>query len=136
MHSRSAIPVIVITLSMVACNSTAIPRLSTGPAQPATSSPITSPVTGSDDPGLPIPSRSPASITGWQDAGELNEPRNTANVVVVGTGEVLVVGSDFQTSWLSACGAATNGSDSVEIGDPRTQIWDSAASLSSPRSRR
>ena len=39
----------------------------------------------------------------WLDAGELGEARNATNVVVLGTGEVLVVGSDYQTSWQTAC---------------------------------
>lgn len=133
MHSRASIPVMIFTLSLVACSSAPIPIPSTGPAQTAAPSLIASPVKASDDPGLPAPTRSAAPIPGWQDAGELNEARNATNVVVVGTGEVLVVGSDYQTSWQSACGAATNGSDSVEIGDPGTRIWDFAASLSSPR---
>jgi N-acetylneuraminic acid mutarotase len=69
----------------------------------------------------------------WVAAGKLREARNATNVVVVGTDQVLVVGSDYQTSWLSACGAATEGSDSVEIGDPVTKKWAKTASLPSPR---
>ena len=69
----------------------------------------------------------------WLDAGNLREARNATNVVVLSTGEVLVVGSDYLTSWQSACGAATNGSDSVEIGDPETGTWEKTASLTSPR---
>jgi N-acetylneuraminic acid mutarotase len=69
----------------------------------------------------------------WLHAGDLIEPRNATNAVVVGTGQVLVVGSDYQTSWLSACGASTDGSDSVEIGDPATGIWEKTTSLSSLR---
>jgi N-acetylneuraminic acid mutarotase len=69
----------------------------------------------------------------WLDAGNLREARNATNVVVLGTGEVLVVGSDYLTSWQSACGAATNGSDSVEIGDPESGTWERTAGLTSPR---
>jgi N-acetylneuraminic acid mutarotase len=69
----------------------------------------------------------------WLHAGDLIQPRNATNVVVVGTGEVLVVGSDYQTSWLSACGASTDGSDSVEIGDPVAGVWEKTSSLPSLR---
>jgi N-acetylneuraminic acid mutarotase len=75
----------------------------------------------------------PGHTASWLDAGKLREARNATNVVLVGTHEVLVVGSDYQTSWLSACGAATNGSDSVEIGDPVAKKWGKTASLPSPR---
>ena len=63
----------------------------------------------------------------------LQEARNATNVVVVGADDVLVVGSDYETSWLSACGAATNGSNLVEIGDPIVKKWAKTASLPSPR---
>jgi len=69
----------------------------------------------------------------WLHAGDLVEPRNATSVVVVGTGEVLVVGSDYQTSWLSSCGASTDGSDSVEIGDPVAGVWEKTSSLPSRR---
>jgi hypothetical protein len=69
----------------------------------------------------------------WLTAGELQEPRNATNVVVLGTGRVLVVGSDYGTSWGSTCGASTNGSDSVEIGDPLTGVWKETTSLASLR---
>ena len=46
---------------------------------------------------------------------------------MVGTGEVLVVGSD------NVCYPATSGSDSVEIGDPQTGVWEKVASLPSRR---
>jgi N-acetylneuraminic acid mutarotase len=66
-------------------------------------------------------------------AGDLREARNATSVVIVGTDDVLVVGSDYETSWLSACGAATGGSDSVEIGDPAARKWRKTASLPTPR---
>lgn len=47
--------------------------------------------------------------------------------MLLGTGEVLVVGSD------NICMPATGGSDSVEIGDPQTSVWDMTTSLRSPR---
>jgi len=49
--------------------------------------------------------------------------------VTLRTGEVLVVGSDYLTTWQSACGASTDGSDSVEIGNPLTGAWKTATSL-------
>jgi len=69
----------------------------------------------------------------WLDAGELREARNATHAVVLGTGEVLIVGSDWETSWLSSCGASTDGSDSVEIGDPQTGVWEKTTSLPSLR---
>lgn len=69
----------------------------------------------------------------WLDAGDLNEARNATHAVLVGTDEVLVVGSDYLTSWLSACGASTNGSDSVELGDPTTGAWEKTTGLPSLR---
>jgi N-acetylneuraminic acid mutarotase len=59
----------------------------------------------------------------WLDAGDLREARNAAHVVVVGTNQMLIVGSDW------SCGASTNGSDSVEIGDPVTGVWEKTTSL-------
>ena len=44
-----------------------------------------------------------------------------------------MVGSDYLTSWLSACGASTDGSDSVELGDPTTGVWEKTTSLPSLR---
>ncbi len=85
---------------------------------------------------IPSPSTSvePTSGVGeWLPAGTLVEPRDATSVVVLGNGEVLIVGSDYQTSWLSACGASTNGSDSVEIGDPSTGTWEKTTSLPSLR---
>jgi N-acetylneuraminic acid mutarotase len=69
----------------------------------------------------------------WLDAGHLIEPRDATHAVAVGGGEILVVGSDYLTSWLSACGASTNGSDSVELGDPTTGVWEKTTSLPSLR---
>lgn len=69
----------------------------------------------------------------WLDAGDLNEARNATHAVLVGTGEVLVVGSDYMTSWLSACGASTDGSDSVELGDPTAGVWETTTGLPSLR---
>ncbi len=66
-------------------------------------------------------------------AGDLVEARDATNVVVVGRDEVLVVGSDYETTWQSACGAATNGSDSVEIGDALATHWERTSSLKSKR---
>jgi N-acetylneuraminic acid mutarotase len=81
----------------------------------------------------PIASVATSAAAVWLPAGDLVEPRNATNVVAVGTGEVLVVGSDYLTSWESACGASTNGSDSVELGDPVTGAWESTTSLPSLR---
>jgi hypothetical protein len=69
----------------------------------------------------------------WLDAGHLREPRNATHVVIVGKGKVLVVGSDYETSWLSARGASTDGSDSVEVGDPKTGKWEKTTKVPSLR---
>ena len=82
------------------------------------------------------PSSSPpaaARDARWLRAGDLQEARNATSVVIVGTDDVLVVGSDYETSWQSACGAATGGSDSVEIGDRAATRWRKTASLPTPR---
>jgi hypothetical protein len=114
------------------------PRTSPSSELPAVSS-SASPSMGPATAPSPSPATSAAadpsgqSGTRWVKAGRLNEARNAANVVVLGGGKVLVVGSDYQTSWLSACGAATSGSDSVEIGDPDMTSWDVTAGLRTPR---
>lgn len=126
---------LLVCLTLGACDRAAVPSAS-APPSPLTPLPTTSPDPGSTQFGSPVPSQSPApsdEAGGWHTAGHLQEARNATNVVVVGTGDVLVVGSDYQTSWLSACGAATNGSDSVEIGDPSAQTWEKTDSLSAPR---
>ncbi len=105
--------------------------------QPATSSHSAGPpASGGHQP----PSTSPASSIDaaadpsvWVDAGTLHEPRNATSAVALGNGKVLLVGSDFQTSWLASCGASTDGSDSVEIGDPLTGEWSATARLPSLR---
>jgi hypothetical protein len=99
------------------------------PSQAPNGAPSSSaPVTPSGGP-TPVESAAPpVSPAVWVAAGDLVEPRNAAHVVVLGTGEVLVVGSDWAN-----CGAATDGSDSVEIGDPKQGTWQKTASLASPR---
>ena len=97
----------------------------------AACSPAASPVPRSTPIDTPIATPTEAAV--WLDAGELVEPRSAAHVVLLGTGDVLVVGSDWMTSWLATCGTATAGSDSAEIGDPLTGTWTKTASLPSRR---
>jgi len=115
---------IVVALLAAACTS------STSPAPVTTPRPSGPP---SSAQASAVPSETADQAAVWLPAGDLVEPRNATNAVVVGTGQVLVVGSDYQTSWLSACGASTDGSDSVEIGDPATGIWEKTTGLSSLR---
>lgn len=126
----------IASIAFVGCGT------STAPANPSSSvATDASPATGSPIPTAPIRSEPPASSSlapvaadgAWLGAGELRQARNAANVVVLGSGKVLVVGSDYQTSWLSACGAATSGSDSVEIGDPLKSVWTKTTKLPTPR---
>jgi N-acetylneuraminic acid mutarotase len=98
---------------------------------------------GSPAPSTPAPLTPPPSISSsappteraatWLDAGDLNEARNATHAVLVGADDILVVGSDYLTSWLSACGASTNGSDSVELGDPTSGVWKKTTALRSLR---
>ncbi len=127
---------IIASLMLLACDSAVLPNGSATPTQPSPA-----PSTASAAPA-PSPSSSPtpsgsvtpaAKAAVWLDAGDLREPRNATNVVVVGTSKVLVVGSDYETSWRSACGASTDGSDAVEIGDPETGVWETTANLPSLR---
>jgi N-acetylneuraminic acid mutarotase len=126
---------LVVAMILGACSTPPTPAATSSPSgqhAPSTASPTLS----TSQPVPPTPSDSlvpTAKAAVWLDAGNLREARNTANVVVVGTGEVLVVGSDYLTTWQTACGAATNGSDSVEIGDPKARTWERTAGLSSPR---
>lgn len=124
---------ILVGLFLVGCNSAVVPSPSAAPAQPSRStSTIATPSSGSGQSLTPTPSRSaapPSKPAVWLDAGRLHEPRDATHVVVVGKGEVLVVGSDYMTSWMSACGASTNGSDSVEIGNPQTGVWKTTTKL-------
>jgi N-acetylneuraminic acid mutarotase len=126
---------LVVALILGACSTAPVPTATSSPSgQPAPS--MASPTLSTSQPGSPIPSESlapTAKAAVWLDAGNLREARNATNVVVLGSGEVMVVGSDYLTSWQSACGAATNGSDSVEIGDPGTRTWEKTAGLTSPR---
>lgn len=102
-------------------------------AAPSTQGPSTPPPIATTRPPSTGPSVAPEGGPIWLDAGDLIEARNATNAVLVGNGEVLVVGSDYLTSWLSACGASTDGSDSVEIGDPMTGVWERTTSLRSLR---
>ena len=124
------IPVLGITVSLalVGCGSAVGPKASSSPTQPAASTPTAS---ASGQSGAPSPSKSvaPAHAAAWLHVGDLREPRNAAHVVPVGTGQVLVVGSD------NICFPATGGSDSVEFGDPQTGVWEKTASLPTPRER-
>jgi N-acetylneuraminic acid mutarotase len=133
---------LVAAIGMIASISIAGCGTATVPASPSSSiATDASPPTGSPVPTAPSRSAPPASSTptsvaanaAWLGAGKLREARNAANVVVLGSGKVLIVGSDYQTSWLSACGAATNGSDSVEIGDPLKSVWSKTTNLPTPR---
>src|SRR5437773_5465037 len=90
---------ILVSLFLVGCNSAVVPSPSSTPAQPTGSNPTAStPSSASGQSLAPTPSRSAAAPPGkpavWLDAGHLREPRNATHVVVVGKGEVLVVGSD------------------------------------------
>lgn len=119
--SRAA-PQVIVGLLVAACSSTASPApvMTPTPSGPTASAPASV-----------APTRVEAAV--WLDAGDLVEPRNAANVVMVRTGEVLVVGSDWMTTWLATCGTATSGSDSVEIGDPQAGVWEKTTSLPSRR---
>jgi hypothetical protein len=123
--------VILVSISFVGCAAT-VDRASSPP--PATASATVA--APSPTPGVTLgsPSPLPTSIVSssegsWLPAGELGEARWLTHVVRVGAGMVLVVGSD------NVCMPATGGSDSVELGDPRTGTWKSAASLRTPRER-
>jgi Galactose oxidase, central domain/Kelch motif len=124
---------LIVSISLVGCGRSVAP----------TPSSISDPSTGSRPTAVAASGRSaapsqaesvpPSQAATWLHAGDLREPRNATHAVVLGTGEVLVVGSDYLTSWLSACGASTNGSDSVEIGDPEAGNWDETSRLPSLR---
>jgi N-acetylneuraminic acid mutarotase len=122
---------IITSLSLLGCGSVVAPEQSSTPTQlPAPPSASPSPTAGHSSSPTPSPSIAPSAQAGaWLDAGELHEPRNATNVVLVGRGEVLVVGSDYETSWRSACGASTDGSDAVEIGGPGAGVWKKTTSL-------
>lgn len=125
---------IIVSLSFAGCNSAVVPSASSIPGQPTPSASNAASAPGPSVPPSPTDSVAPAPDAGeWVLAGELREPRNATNVVVVGAGKVLVVGSDYETSWLSACGASTDGSDSVEVGDPEAGVWEGTTSLPSLR---
>ncbi len=133
--ARLSITVFVLTLIGCAPAASQIPsavaQASPNPtSSPSRSAPIATPTPTAQAVASVAPTGHPAA---WVSAGKLREARNATNVVVIGTHNVLVVGSDYETSWLSACGAATEGSDSVEIGDPVTKKWGKTASLPSPR---
>ena len=123
-----AIGVTVSLLSLVGCDRAVVP--SPGSVQPS-QSPSTSPAPASPPPSVapsPIGSVEPSAVAAkWLLLGELREGRNATHAVALGTGEVLVVGSD------NVCAPATAGSDSVEIGQPETGVWEMTASLPRPR---
>lgn len=123
---------IVVSLLVSACASATSQTPITPPGPSSLPAPTPAPPTSS--PSAVSPSDAPPERAAmWLDAGDLNEARNATHAVLVGTGEVLVVGSDYLTSWLSACGASTDGSDSVELGDPATGVWEKATDLPSLR---
>jgi N-acetylneuraminic acid mutarotase len=117
---------IAVSLLVAACGSTASRTPITTPRASGSPAPATPAVASASASPSVAPTAEPAV---WLDAGELLEPRNATNVVVLGTGEVMVVGSDYETSWGTACGASTDGSDSVEIGDPQTGVWKATTNL-------
>jgi N-acetylneuraminic acid mutarotase len=128
---------IIVSLSFLGCATSVVPLASSAPVRTAGSNPTEpAPASVAGQPGGPSPSRAvpaPSDAAVWLGPGSLREARNATNVVLLGTGELLVVGSDYQTSWLSACGAATSGSDSVEIGNPKAKVWKKTTSLTSRR---
>jgi hypothetical protein len=119
------------------CSSAVELNPSSTAAHSAGSSPTASPpASAAGESGGPSPAQSAALSVKpamWLDTGHLREPRNATHVVIVGKGKVLVVGSDYETSWLSACGASTDGSDSVEVGDPKTGKWEKTTKVPSLR---
>ena len=127
LRSRVALG-IGLVLSLGGCGGDMAPGPTATQTRPTESpSRPSSPTAASDAPSPPGSVAPSADGAVWLDAGELREPRNATHAVVLGTDEVLVVGSDW------SCGASTDGSDSVEIGDPETGAWEKTASLSSPR---
>ena len=128
--SRIAPAIGIIVGLSAGCVSGVVPTPSTTPAQSTESTPTAT--TSASASGEPGPSESvapPGDASVWLPAGDLGEARNTTNLALLGTGEVLVVGSDYGTSWGSSCGASTNGSDSVEIGDPQMGVWQKTTSM-------
>ncbi len=122
---------IITGLSLLGCGGAVAPgRSSTSTQLPEATSALPSPTFEPSSAPAPSPSVAPAAQADtWLDAGELHEPRNATNVALLANGQVLVVGSDYETSWRSACGASTDGSDAVEIGDPGSGAWEKTASL-------
>ena len=118
-------------LSLLGCGGAVVPQQSAAPTQrPAEPSTQPSPTLEPSSAPAPSPSVAPSAQAGsWLDAGNLREARNATNVALLANGEVLVVGSDYETSWRSACGASTDGSDAVEIGDPSTGTWEKTTDL-------
>jgi len=123
-----------LVLSLGGCGNDVAPGPTSTQSRPTElASRPSSPTTASDAPSPPRSVAPSADGAVWLDAGELREARNATHAVVLGTGEVLIVGSDWETSWLSSCGTSTDGSDSVEIGDPETGVWETTTSLPSRR---
>jgi N-acetylneuraminic acid mutarotase len=122
---------IIASVALLGCGGAAGPeRSSTRTQRPAEPSALPSPTSGPSSAPAPSQSVAPAAQAGtWLDAGKLHEARNATNVALLTTGQILVVGSDYETSWRFSCGASTNGSDAVEIGDPSTGTWQKATDL-------
>jgi N-acetylneuraminic acid mutarotase len=135
-RSRAFLTIALAGLLLESCGQATSTSWASAQPLAATPSPVGESAVPSAAPVTPTPTGAVAPsmvAAAWRDAGQLQHGRNAANVVAVRGGRVLVVGSDYETSWLGACGAATEGSDAVEIGDPVKAAWKETTSLRTPR---
>ena len=130
-HPQRAGALVVVAALLIACSSAAGPSPGSPTTPPRSLAPAATLTPATPEPtAAPTVSPAPTSAAGtWVDAGNLHEARNATNVALLTTGQVLVVGSDYATTWRFSCGASTDGSDAVEIGDPRTGTWQKTTDL-------
>ena len=119
------LPVLLTVVGLVAACATGAstsPPASMGAGQSASLAPSTLPS------ALPTATARPTPVAdAWVRAGALNDDRVVPHLVLLGTGEVLVVGAD------NVCEVAIDGSDSAEVGNPLIGEWSMTARLPSRR---
>jgi hypothetical protein len=121
---------ILLSLTVIGCtaSTTASPTVSAIPAA-SSSAPVGTAGTASPTPGPTLAATPTSREAVWVPAGELREARSRTHAVLLGSGDVLVVGSD------NICAPATAGSDSVEIGEPEAGTWKWGQRLPKPHDR-
>jgi hypothetical protein len=118
----------VVALALMGCGS---PASESASPSLTSATPPTPSATPSAVPASAVPSASPRAGASWVNAGDLANARFQTRAVLLGNGDVVVVGDHN----ICQPGGTWAGSERTEIGTPATATWAGTPSLPKPRDR-